>query len=92
MHRLLSQRIYPDAVCSPSMPNSANAAHVRVHILHDPLWVVSQFGNKETGLIYSINGPGQVHVSDDVKFSLRYSDDDHIARELCERLRIDASA
>jgi len=39
---------------------------------------------KETGLIYSNNGPHQVHVSDDVRFSLRYSDDDHIARELGE--------
>jgi hypothetical protein len=39
---------------------------------------------KETGLICSISGPDQVHVSDDVKFSLRYSDDEHIARELGE--------
>jgi hypothetical protein len=36
---------------------------------------------KETGLIYS-SGLDEVHVSDDVRFSLRYSDDDHIAREL----------
>lgn len=28
--------------------------------------------------------PHQVHVSDDVRFSLRYRDDDHIARELGE--------
>jgi hypothetical protein len=34
-----------------------------------------------TGLIYS-SGLDEVHVSDDVRFSLRYSDDDHIAREL----------
>jgi hypothetical protein len=33
-----------------------------------------------TGLIYSISGPDEVQVSDDVKFSLRYSGDDHIAR------------
>jgi hypothetical protein len=39
---------------------------------------------KEAGLIYSIDGPHQAHVSEDVKFSLRYSDDDHIARELGE--------
>jgi len=41
---------------------------------------------KETGLIYSSTGPHQVHihVSDDVRFSLRYSDDDPIARELGE--------
>lgn len=37
---------------------------------------------KETGLIYSSSGLDEVHVSDDVRFSLRYSDDDHIAREL----------
>ena len=36
----------------------------------------------ETGLIYSSSGLEEVHVSDDVRFSLRYSDDDHIAREL----------
>jgi hypothetical protein len=36
---------------------------------------------KETGLIYS-SGLDEVHVSDDVRFSLRYTDDDHIAREL----------
>ena len=39
---------------------------------------------KEAGLIYSSSGPDEVHVSDDVRFSLRYSDDDHIARELGE--------
>ncbi len=49
-----------------------------------PGWDAAEAALKQTGLIYSINGPGQVHVSDDVKFSLRYSDDDHIARELCE--------
>ena len=27
---------------------------------------------KQTGLIYSSTGPHQVHVSDDVRFSLRY--------------------
>ena len=43
-------------------------------------------------LIYSINGPDEVHVSDDVKFSLRYSDDDHIARELGEPPPLDQAA
>jgi hypothetical protein len=35
-------------------------------------------------LIYSITGQGQVHVSDDVRFSLRYSADVHITHELGE--------
>ena len=39
---------------------------------------------KQVGLIYSSNGPHHVQVGDDVRFSLRYSDDDHIARELGE--------
>jgi hypothetical protein len=37
---------------------------------------------KETGLIYISSGLDEVHVSNDGRFSLRYSDDDHIAREL----------
>jgi len=34
--------------------------------------------------IYSITGQGQVHVSDDVRFSLHYSADDQITHELGE--------
>jgi hypothetical protein len=49
-----------------------------------PGWAVAEAALKQTGLIYSDSGPGEVHVSDDVRFSLRYSDDDHIARELGE--------
>lgn len=49
-----------------------------------PGWADAETALKETGLIYSSNGPHQVHVSDDVKFSLRYSDDSDIARELGE--------
>jgi hypothetical protein len=47
-------------------------------------WAGAETALKETGLIYSSNGPHRVHVSDDVKFSLRYSDDSDIARELGE--------
>jgi len=49
-----------------------------------PGWADAEAALKETGLIYSSTGPHRVHVSDDVRFSLRYSDDDHIARELGE--------
>ena len=49
-----------------------------------PGWAATEAALKETGLIYSRGGPDEVHVSDDVRFSLRYSDDDHIARELGE--------
>ena len=42
---------------------------------------------KETGLIYSSSSLDEVHVSDDVRFSLRYSDDDHMARELADPAR-----
>jgi len=49
-----------------------------------PGWAAAEAALRETGLIYSISGPDEVHVSDDVRFSLRYSDDDHIARELGE--------
>lgn len=49
-----------------------------------PGWAAAETELKETGLIYGINGPDEVHVGDDVKFSLRYSDNDHIARELGE--------
>jgi hypothetical protein len=55
-------------------------------------WAAAEAALKETGLIYSINGPHRVHVSDDVKFSLRYSDDDHIARELGEPPPLDQAA
>ena|SRR6266849_2842216 len=46
-----------------------------------PGWADAETALKETGLIYSSTGPHRVHVSDDVRFSLRCSDDDHIARE-----------
>jgi hypothetical protein len=36
---------------------------------------------KETGLLYSTNGPHHVSVADDVLFSLRCRSDDHITRE-----------
>lgn len=49
-----------------------------------PGWADAETVLKETGLIYSSNGPLRVHVSDDVKFSLRYSDDSDLARELGE--------
>jgi len=49
-----------------------------------PGWAGAEAVLKETGLIYSSTGPHRVHVSDDVRFSLRYSDDGHIARELGE--------
>ena len=49
-----------------------------------PGWTAAEAALKEAGLIYSSSGPDEVHVSDDVRFSLRYSDDDHIARELGE--------
>ena len=48
-----------------------------------PGWAAAETELKETGLIYSINGPDEVQVGD-VKFSLRYSDEGHIARELGE--------
>jgi hypothetical protein len=48
------------------------------------LWAAAEAALKQAGLIYSSTGPDEVHVSDDVRFSLRYSDDDHIARELGE--------
>jgi hypothetical protein len=57
-----------------------------------PGWAAAEAALKQTGLIYSITGPGQVHVSDDVKFSLRYSGDDHIARELGEPPPLDQTA
>ncbi len=49
-----------------------------------PGWAAAEAALKEAGLIYSRSGPAEVHVSDDVRFSLRYTDDDHIARELGE--------
>jgi hypothetical protein len=49
-----------------------------------PGWAAAEAALKEAGLIYSSSGPDEVHVSDDVRFSLRYRDDDHIARELGE--------
>ena len=49
-----------------------------------PGWAAAEAALKETGLIYSRSGPDEVHVGDDVRFSLRYSDDNHIARELGE--------
>jgi hypothetical protein len=49
-----------------------------------PGWAAAEAALKQAGLIYSTTGPDEVRVSDDVKFSLRYSDDDHIARELGE--------
>ena len=51
-----------------------------------PGWAAAEAALKEAGLIYSRSGPDEVHVSDDVRFSLRYTDDDHIARELGEPL------
>ncbi len=57
-----------------------------------PGWAAAEAALKETGLIYSISGPDEVHVSDDVRFSLRYSDDDHIARELGEPPPLDQAA
>jgi hypothetical protein len=48
-----------------------------------PGWTAAEAALKEAGLIYS-SGPDEVHVSDDVLFSLRYRDEDHIARELGE--------
>jgi hypothetical protein len=47
---------------------------------------------KQAGLIYGVSGPHHVHVSDDVKFSLRYGDDEHIARELGEPPSLDQAA
>ncbi len=44
-----------------------------------PGWAAAEAALKETGLIYSRSGPDEVHVSDDVRFSLRYSDDAHMA-------------
>jgi len=49
-----------------------------------PGWAAAEAALKQAGLIYSTTSPDEVHVSDDVKFSLRYSDDGHIARELGE--------
>jgi hypothetical protein len=49
-----------------------------------PGWTYAETALKETGLLYTDNGPHRVHLSDDVKFSLRYSDDRHIADELGE--------
>jgi hypothetical protein len=49
-----------------------------------PGWAAAEAALKEAGLIYSSSGPDEAHVSDDVLFSLRYRDDDHIARELGE--------
>jgi hypothetical protein len=49
-----------------------------------PGWAAAEAALKQAGLIYSTTGPDEVYVSDDVKFSLRYSDDSHIARELGE--------
>ena len=37
-----------------------------------PGWAAAEAALKETGLIYSRGGPDEVHVSDDVRFSLRY--------------------
>jgi hypothetical protein len=49
--------------------------------LEESGWESRRCHAQGTGLIYS-SGLDEVHVSDDVRFSLRYSDDDHIAREL----------
>ena len=57
-----------------------------------PGWIATEAALKEAGLIYSSTGPDEVHVSDDVRFSLRYCDDRHIARELGEPLPLDHAA
>ena len=49
-----------------------------------PGWAAAEAALKKAGLIYSRSGPDEVHVSDDVRFSLRYTEDDHIAGELGE--------
>jgi len=63
---------------------AAGQSDIYAELRARPGWAAAQTALKETGLIYSSNGPHQVHVSDDVRFSLRYSDDEHIARELGE--------
>jgi len=49
-----------------------------------PGWAAAEAALKQAGLIYSTTGPDEVHISEDVLFSLRYSGDGHIARELGE--------
>ena len=49
-----------------------------------PGWAAAEAALKETDLIYSDSSPHEVHVSNDVMFSLRYWDDGYIARELGE--------
>jgi hypothetical protein len=49
-----------------------------------PGWADVEAALKQAGLIYSRSAPYEVDVDDDVRFSLRYTNDDHIARELGE--------
>jgi hypothetical protein len=52
----------------------------------EPGWAAAETALKAVGLLcaYADAGPHRADVSDDVKFSLRYCDDTHIARELGE--------
>jgi hypothetical protein len=63
---------------------SAGQSDSYADLRHNPGRAAAQTAPKESGLIYSCNGPRRVHESDDVRFSLRYSGDGHIARELGE--------
>ena len=59
---------------SSARPNSLGLGRIR-------LGKAAEATLNQTGLIYNSNGLDEVHVSDDLRFSLRYSDDDHITRE-----------
>ena len=71
--------------CSPRSPSGRSGkAETTPPCGTRPGWAAAEAALKQTGLIHSDSGPDEVHVSDDVMFSLRYWDDGHIARELGE--------
>ena len=73
-----------DQACVLLAAIAAGQTDTYAELREQPGWIDVEAALKQAGLIYSRSGPYEVHVSDDVRFSLRYSDDDHIARELGE--------
>jgi hypothetical protein len=66
------------------LPRKSGQAPAYGSFRADPGWTAAETTLKEAGLLSSDTGPHRAHVSDEVKFSLRYCDDTHITRELGE--------
>lgn len=79
----VAERTKTSAAPRPARPPAAGQSDTSADLQAQSGWA-AQTALKETGLICSSNGPRRMHISDDVGFSLRYSGDGHIARELGE--------